>query len=112
MGSIFSNPLYKYTTNKETSMNKAHLDTTIKGCAVGLLTYLGVQQGWSAEIVAVLVPIASVALSWASTKFGDKNVAMFLSVAEKYIMDDKSVSAAVAVKAAPKKKKAPAKKAK
>ena len=100
MGSIFSNPIYKYTTNKETAMNKAHLDSTMKGCAVGLLTYLGVQQGWSAEIVAVLVPIASVALSWASTKFGDKNVAMFLSVAEKAVM------------ASPTKKKAPAKKAK
>ena len=100
MGSIFSNPIYKYTTNKETAMNKAHLDSTMKGCAVGLLTYLGVQQGWSAEIVAALVPIASVALSWASTKFGDKNVAMFLSVAEKAVM------------AAPAKKKAPAKKAK
>ena len=78
---------------------KAHLDSTIKGCAVGLLTYCGVNQGWSAELVAALVPVASVVLSWASTKFGDKNVAMFLSVAQK------------AVEAAPK-KKAPAKKAK
>ncbi len=60
---------------------------------------VGVNQGWSAEVVAALVPVASVVLSWASTKFGDKNVAMFLSVAQK------------AVEAAPK-KKAPAKKAK
>lgn len=81
------------------SNTKAHLDSTMKGCAVGLLTYVGVNQGWSAEIVAALVPVASVVLSWASTKFGDKNVAMFLSVAQK------------AVEAAPK-KKAPAKKAK
>lgn len=81
------------------SNTKAHLDSTMKGCAVGLLTYVGVNQGWSAEVVAALVPVASVVLSWASTKFGDKNVAMFLSVAQK------------AVEAAPK-KKAPAKKAK
>lgn len=93
------------------SNKKAHLDSTMKGCAVGLLTYVGVNQGWSAETVAVLVPVASVALSWASTKFGDKNVAMFLNVAQRYVIDDKSVSAAVAIKAAPK-KKAPAKKAK
>lgn len=85
------------------SNKKAHLDSTMKGCAVGLLTYVGVNQGWSAETVAVLVPVTSVALSWASTKFGDKNVAMFLSVAEKAVM------AAPVKKVA---KKAPAKKAK
>lgn len=78
----------------------AHLDTGMKSCAVGLLTYVGVQQGWSAEVIAGLVPVASVVLSFVSSKLGDKNTTLLLKLAVQ------------AVEAAPVKKKAPAKKAK
>ena len=81
----------------------AHLDTGMKSAAVGLLTYVGVQQGWSAELIAALVPAASVVLSFVSSKIGDKNTTLLLKLAVQ------AVEAAPVKKAA---KKAPVKKAK
>ena len=88
--------------NMEKNKKIAHLDTGMKGVAVGILTYVGVQQGWSAELIAALVPIASIVLSFVSSKIGDTNTALLLKLATQ------------AVEAAPVKKpvkKAPAKKA-
>jgi len=93
----------KQVITMEKNKKIAHLDTTMKGAAVGLLTYVGVQQGWSAELVAALVPVASLVLSFVSSKIGDKNTTLLLKLAVQ------------AVEAAPVKKavkKAPAKKAK
>ena len=88
--------------NMEKNKKIAHLDTGMKGVALGILTYVGVQQGWSAELIAALVPIASIVLSFVSSKIGDTNTALLLKLATQ------------AVEAAPVKKpvkKAPAKKA-
>jgi hypothetical protein len=82
----------------------AHLDTGMKSAAVGLLTYVGVQQGWSAEVIAALVPVASIVLSFVSSKLGDKNTTLLLKLAVQ------AVEAAPAKKAPT--KKASAKKAK
>ena len=88
--------------NMEKNKKIAHLDTGMKGVALGILTYVGVQQGWSAELIAALVPIASIVLSFVSSKIGDTNTALLFKLATQ------------AVEAAPVKKpvkKAPAKKA-
>ena len=104
---LISDGLYeqqrKQVKNMEKNKKIAHLDTGMKGVAVGILTYVGVQQGWSAELIAALVPIASIVLSFVSSKIGDTNTALLLKLATQ------------AVEAAPVKKavkKAPAKKAK
>jgi len=81
----------------------AHQDSMLKGAAIGLATYAALKYNIDKSIVAVSIPLVSLALSWASTKFGDKNVASFLKVAQQVI------EAAPVKKAA---KKAPAKKAK
>jgi hypothetical protein len=93
----------KQVKTMEKNKKIAHLDTGMKGAAVGLLTYVGVQQGWSAELIAALVPVASVVLSFVSSKIGDKNTTLLLKLAVQ------AVEAAPVKKAA---KKAPAKKAK
>ena len=93
----------KQVETMEKNKKIAHLDTTMKGAAVGLLTYVGVQQGWSAEVIAALVPVASLVLSFVSSKIGDKNTTLLLKLAVQ------AVEAAPVKKAA---KKAPAKKAK
>ena len=92
----------KQVKTMEQNKKIAHLDTGMKGVAVGILTYVGVQQGWSAELIAALVPVASIVLSFVSSKIGDKNTTLLLKLAVQ------------AVEAAPVKKavkKAPAKKA-
>ena len=77
--------LYEQHSKQVETMEKnkqiAHLDTGVKGAAVGLLTYVGVQQGWSAELIAALVPVASVVLSFVSSKIGDKNTTLLLKLA-------------------------------
>ena len=93
----------KQVKTMEKNKKIAHLDTGVKGAAVGLLTYVGVQQGWSAELIAALVPVASVVLSFVSSKIGDKNTTLLLKLAVQ------AVEAAPVKKAA---KKAPVKKAK
>ena len=84
----------------------AHQDSFLKGSAIGLLSYAGLKYGVDEAIVAVSIPVVAMALSWASTKFGDKNVASFLKVAQQVI----EAAPAKSVKKAA--KKAPAKKAK
>jgi len=64
----------------KTNKKIIHLDTGMKGCAIGLLTYVGVQQGWPEEVVAGLVPVVAMALSWVSTKIGDKNTTLILKL--------------------------------
>lgn len=106
LSELISDGLYEQHREQVKNMEKnkkiAHLDTGMKGVAVGILTYVGVQQGWSAELIAALVPIASIVLSFVSSKIGDTNTALLLKLATQ------------AVEAAPVKKpvkKAPAKKA-
>ena len=103
---LISDGLYEQHREQVKNMEKnkkiAHLDTGMKGVALGILTYVGVQQGWSAELIAALVPIASIVLSFVSSKIGDTNTALLFKLATQ------------AVEAAPVKKpvkKAPAKKA-
>ena len=80
LSSIYNDHLEKV---KQMKKNKtiAHMDTTMKGCAIGLLTYIGVQQGWSSGLIAGLVPVASLVLSFVSSKIGDKNTTMLLKLA-------------------------------
>ena len=103
---LISDELYeqqrKQVKNMEKNKKIAHLETGTKGVALGILTYVGVQQGWSAELIAALVPIASIVLSFVASKIGDTNTALLFKLATQ------------AVEAAPVKKpvkKAPAKKA-
>ena len=63
-----------------------HLDTGVKGCVIGLLTYIGVQQGWSAELIAGLVPVVAIGLSWVSTKIGDKNTTLLLKLVSEAVI--------------------------
>jgi hypothetical protein len=93
----------KQVKTMEKNKKIAHLDITMKGAAVGLLTYVGVNRGWSAEVIAALVPVASLVLSFVSSKIGDKNTTLLLKLAIQ------AAEAAPVKKAA---KKAPAKKAK
>jgi hypothetical protein len=58
-----------------------HADATIKGVALGALTYAGTQFNLSAEVIALAVPIVALGLSWLSTKIGDKNTTLLLKVA-------------------------------
>ena len=82
-------------------MKTAHVDATAKGALLGLLTYVGTKYDVSAEVVAACVPVAALALSFISTKIGDKNTTMLIDLATK---------AVAAAPAKPVAKKTPAKK--
>jgi ABC-type proline/glycine betaine transport system permease subunit len=58
-----------------------HADATIKGVALGALTYAGTQFNLPAEVIAAAVPVVALALSWLSTKIGDKNTTLLLKLA-------------------------------
>lgn len=55
-------------------------DQAVKGAVLGALAYFGDQAGLGAEQVAVLLPVALVALAWVSTKIGDKGTTALFSV--------------------------------
>ena len=82
-------------------MKTAHVDATAKGALLGLLTYVGTKYDVSAEVVAACVPVAALALSFISTKIGDKNTTVLIDLATK---------AVAAAPAKPVAKKTPAKK--
>lgn len=81
-------------------LKKNHQDAAIKGAALGILTYLGFKLGINEEVVVLLIPVVATGLSVLSTKIGDKNTALLLSVATKAIAASEAAT-----------KKAPAKKA-
>ncbi|CAB4185671.1 hypothetical protein UFOVP1130_98 [uncultured Caudovirales phage] len=85
-------------------LNKTHADATIKGAAIGLLAYVAAKYNVAPEAVALAIPLVAAGLSFLSTKIGDKNTALLLSVATK------AIAAAPAAKAPA--KKTPAKKTK
>ena len=83
-------------------MNKlqtTHADATVKGLALGVLTYVAAKVDLAPELIALLLPAVAAGLSVLSTKIGDKNTALLIQVATK------------ALEVAPVAAKAPAKKA-
>jgi hypothetical protein len=78
-----NNKKRKITMSKE--MTTEHADALIKGSALGILTYVGMQFDVNAEVISLAVPLVAVALSWVSTKIGDKNTALLLNLAVKAI---------------------------
>lgn len=66
-------------------MKTAHVDATAKGALLGLLTYGAAKYNLSTEVVAVLLPAAAFALSYLSTKIGDKNTALLIDLATKAV---------------------------
>ena len=87
-------------------LKKTHADATIKGAAIGLLAYVAAKYNVSPELVAVAIPLVAAGLSVVSSKIGDKNTALLLSLATKAI---EQAPAKVSAKA-PVKKTAPKKK--
>lgn len=59
--------------------SKMHVDQAAKGGALGVLVYLAAKYDLDPEVVALLMPVAAAALSWASTKVGDPMVASFFA---------------------------------
>lgn len=82
----------------KSNLSVAHTDATLKGLAVGVVSYVAAKFGLGDEAVAALIPLVAYGLSVLSTKVGDHNTALLLKVAETAVKADK--------------KKAPAKKAK
>lgn len=66
-------------------MKTAHVDATAKGALLGLLTYGATKYNLSTEVVAILLPAAAFALSYLSTKIGDKNTALLIDLATKAV---------------------------
>ena len=80
------------------NLKTAHADAALKGAALGLLTLLASNYDVSMETVALVLPVATLALSFVSTKIGDKNTALLLKLAKQ------AVAAAPVKKTAAKKK--------
>lgn len=58
-------------------------DQAVKGAVLGAVAYFGDRAGFSAEQIAVALPIVLSALAWVSTKIGDKGTtAIFRAVEE------------------------------
>ena len=76
----------------------SHVDAGIKGLAAGVVSYAANQYGLNAELTAAVIPAVVIALSWVSTKVGDKNTALFV----KFVTE--ALAKAPAKKAAAKKK--------
>lgn len=54
-------------------------DQAVKGALLGGLGYLANKYGVSAEVVALVMPVALAVLAWVSTKIGDKNTTAIFS---------------------------------
>ena len=54
-------------------------DQAVKGALLGGLGYLANKWGVSAEVVALVMPVALAVLAWVSTKIGDKNTTAIFS---------------------------------
>ena len=79
-------------------VKESHVDAGIKGLAAGVVSYAANQYGLNAELTAAVIPAVVIALSWVSTKVGDKNTALFVKFATE------ALAKAPAKKAAAKKK--------
>lgn len=94
--------------------SKQIVDQFTKGGVVGLGAWIALEAGVDQGLVAVLIPVATAILAWASSKFGDKAIASFFGSApvkevihEVVKVIEKQVPASD--DAAPAKKAAPAK---
>ena len=65
------------------NLKTAHADAALKGAVLGLLTYAATKYDVSVEAIAMVMPVATIALSLVSTKIGDKNTALLLNLAQK-----------------------------
>lgn len=61
--------------------NKQIIDQATKGGLLGFAVWAALSAGVDQGLVAVLLPVATAALAWASTKFGDKAIASFFGSA-------------------------------
>lgn len=61
--------------------SKQIVDQITKGGVVGLGAWIALSAGVDQGLVAVLIPVASAILAWASSKFGDKAIASFFGSA-------------------------------
>ena len=60
-------------------------DQAVKGALLGGLGYLANKWGVSAEVVALVMPVALASLAWVSTKIGDKNTTAIFSIVSKVV---------------------------
>jgi hypothetical protein len=65
------------------NLKTAHADAALKGAVLGLLTYAATKYDVSVEAIAMVMPVATIALSLVSTKIGDKNTALLFNLAQK-----------------------------
>jgi hypothetical protein len=56
-----------------------NLDQVVKGGALGVIVYLCDKYNVDIMLTALLMPLATSVLAWASTKIGDPMVASFLT---------------------------------
>jgi len=61
--------------------SKQIVDQVTKGGVVGLGAWIALEAGVDQGLVAVLIPVATAVLAWASSKFGDKAIASFFGSA-------------------------------
>ncbi len=61
--------------------SKQIVDQVTKGGVVGLGAWIALSAGVDQGLVAVLIPVATAILAWASSKFGDKAIASFFGSA-------------------------------
>lgn len=55
-------------------------DQTLKGAIIALITYVGYQQGWDMQLVALAIPVVSGVMAWLSTLVGNRKTAcLFVS---------------------------------
>lgn len=60
-------------------------DQAVKGAVLGAVTYFGDMYGFSAEQIAVILPIVLTALAWLSTKIGDKSTTAIFRVVQEVV---------------------------
>lgn len=90
-------------------------DQGTKGGILGIITYLLIKYNVDPALTALSLPVLAVALSWASTKVGDPNVAAFFGANDSKPLNLTNYKPAPVKAASAKKapaKKAPAKKKK
>ncbi len=61
--------------------NKQIIDQATKGGLLGFAVWAALSAGVDQGLVAVLLPVATAILAWASSKFGDKALASFFGSA-------------------------------
>jgi hypothetical protein len=67
------------------NLKTAHKDAALKGAVLGLLTLLASNYDVPMETVALVLPVATLALSFVSTRIGDKNTALLLKLAKQAV---------------------------